>query len=148
MSSHLRQPSAPGDGRQNLLVRLEEAQHTHGYVPEWLLEELAQSLGIAVGEVYGVATFYSFLSTQPRGRYVIRVCKGLPCGLSQSSPIINAIEDAVGIKTGQTTPDGKFSLELTNCIGACDRAPAMLVNSELHTDLTPEAVPRILRAYV
>ena len=148
MNSDLRQPSAPGDGRQNLLVRLEEAQQTNGYVPESLLEELARSLDISTAEVYGVVTFYSFLSTQPRGKYVIRVCKGLPCGLCHSLPIISAIEDAVGIKVGETTHDGKFSLEFANCIGACDHAPAMLVNSELHTDLTPEEVPGILQAYV
>jgi len=129
-------------------VRLEEAQQTHGYVSERLLEELARSLGVTVGEVYGVATFYSFISTQPRGEYVVRVCKGVPCDLRQLPQIISAIEAAVGVRFGETTPDGKFSLELTNCIGACDHAPAMLVNSELHTDLTPEAVPRILRAYV
>ena len=148
MSTHLRQPSTPGDGRRNLLVRLEEAQHTHGYVPESFLEDLARSLDISTAEVYGVVTFYSFLSTQPRGKYVIRVCKGLPCGLCHSRPIIGAIEDAVGIKVGETTRDGRFSLEFTNCIGACDRSPAMLVNSELHTDLTPEEVPGILQAYV
>lgn len=147
MSDHLRRPSAQDEDRQNLLLRLEDAQHRFGYLSEQLMGELAESLGISASEVYGVATFYSFLSRRSQGRYVIRVCKGLPCCLKDFHLVVSSIEDAIGIRPGETTLDGKFSLELTNCIGACDSAPAMLVNSELRAGLTPRGISRILKAY-
>jgi len=136
-----------GEDRDNLLVLLKEAQGRFGYAPEELIVEAAQSLGIPVGEVYGVATFYSFLSTKPLGRNVIRVCQSLPCYLKHSEMIIKSVADELGIKPGETTPDGRFSFELTNCIGACDAAPAMLINSDVHGHLTPEKIAQILQSY-
>jgi len=116
-------------------------------VPEEFLGEVAESLNISIGEAYGVATFYSFLSTRPLGKNVIRICRSLPCYLRNCRMIAQSVEDRLGIKPGETTADGKFSFELTNCIGACDRAPAMLINSDIHVDLTPRKISRILRAY-
>jgi len=139
-------PLRDGD-HTSLLVLLEEAQGKFGCVPEEFITEIAQSLNISKSEVYGVATFYSFLSTRPLGRYVIRVCKSLPCYLKNSQMIIESVGKELGIKPGETTPDGKFSLELTNCIGACDKAPAMLINSDVHGDLTPKKVSQILKSY-
>ncbi len=136
-----------GRGRENLLELLKEAQNRFGYLPEETIVELAKSLDIPVGEVYGVATFYSFLSTKPQGRNVIRICKSLPCFLKNSPMIVKSIEEKIGIKPGETTPDGKFSLQLTNCIGACDKAPAMMINNDVHLDLTPGNISRILQAY-
>ena len=133
--------------RQNVLVMLEEAQYEAGYVSEARIAEVAESLNISQSEVYGVATFYSFLSVKPRGRNVIRVCKSLPCYLKNSLMIIENIAAELGIKPGETTPDMKFSFELTNCIGACDKAPAMLINSDVHGDLTPEKIAQILKSY-
>ncbi len=147
MNDNLQVSSSQHEDKRNLLLRLEEAQHRLGYLSEQTMGELAESLGISVSEVYGVATFYSFLSTRPQGKYVIRVCKSLPCGLKDSDMVISSIEAAIGIRPGDTTPDGKYSLELTNCIGACDSAPAMLVNSELHVDLTSRRISRILKTY-
>ena len=131
----------------SLLVLLEEAQSKFGCVTEEFITEIAQSLNISKSEVYGVATFYSFFSTKPLGRYVIRVCKSLPCYLKNSRMIIESVGKELGIKPGETTPDGKFSLELTNCIGACDKAPAMLINSDVHGDLTPKKVSQIIKSY-
>ena len=135
------------EDQKNLLVQLEEAQSRLGYLPQELLVELANSLGVSISEVYGVATFYSFLSTRPQGRYVIKVCKSLPCFIKNSQMIINSVEQETGVKPGETTPDGKFSLQLANCIGACDKAPAMMVNNDVHVDLTPEKISQILKAY-
>jgi len=132
---------------QNLLLLLEEAHDKLGYLSPEVMAELAGSLGVSVSEVYGVATFYSFLSTQPLGRHVIRVCQSLPCFLKNSEIIIKSVEQEIGIGPGDTTPDGKFSFQLTNCIGACDRAPAMMINNEVHVDLTPQRIARILKAY-
>ena len=133
--------------RQDLLARLREAQQRHGYVPEEVMEELAQALDIPIHEVYGVVSFYSFLSARPLGRNVIRVCKSLPCYLKHSESIIDMLKEQLGIEPGETTPDRRFTLQLTNCIGLCDRAPAMLVNGDPHVDLTPEKVARILKKY-
>jgi len=136
-----------GKERHDLLVLLEEAQYKFGYLSGELLVEMAKSLGLPVSDVYGVATFYSFLSTKPQGRNVIRICKSLPCFLKNSQTITESVAREIGIKLGETTPDGRFSFELTNCIGACDRAPAMMINNDIHVDLTPSKIPQILMAY-
>ena len=133
--------------RENLLILLQRAQEKSGYVPGEFITEVAQSLNISISEVYGVATFYSFLSTEPLGRNVIRICQSLPCYLKNSEMIMKSIADELGIKPGETTPDGKFSFELTNCIGACDKAPAMLINSDVHGNLAPGKISQILKAY-
>ncbi|MFC1939548.1 NADH-quinone oxidoreductase subunit NuoE [Chloroflexota bacterium] len=132
---------------ENLLILLKEAQEKFGYVPEKLIAEVAQSLNISISEAYGVATFYSFLSDKALGKNVIRICKSLPCYLKDAQMIIEGVEAELGIKPGETTPDGKFSFELTNCIGACDKAPAMMINNDVHVDLTPEKISQILKSY-
>jgi NADH-quinone oxidoreductase E subunit len=134
-------------GQADLLERLKQAQHRYGYLPQKTIARIAKALDMPIGEVYGVATFYSFLATKPQGRNIIRVCKSLPCFLKNYQMITESIADETGIKPGETTPDGRFSFQLTNCIGACDKAPAMMINSDVHTDLTPDKIARILRAY-
>lgn len=137
------QQNGPGD----LLVLLQEAQEKSGYLSAEVLEELAKSLNIPANDVYGVASFYSFLSTQPLGRNVIRICKSLPCYLKHCQTIIESVEKEIGIRPGKTTPDGRFSFQLTNCIGLCDKAPAMLINNDAHVDLTPSKISKILKNY-
>ena len=132
---------------ENLLVLLKKAQGKFGYVPQEFIIEVAQSLNIPVSEVCGVATFYSFLSTKPLGRNVIRICKSLPCLLKNSRTIIESMEKEIGIKPGETTSDGRFSFQLTNCIGICDKAPAMMINDDVHVNLTPRKISQILKAY-
>jgi len=139
--------TAQHNGQENLLVLLQEAQDKFGHIPEELISELSKSLDVSTSDVYGVATFYSFLSTKPQGRNVIRVCKSIPCFLRNCQPIIETIEKEIGIRPGETTSDGRFSFQLTNCIGACDKAPAMMVNDDVHVDLTPEKTSQILKAY-
>lgn len=136
---------AQGKDHAELLVLLKEVQNKCGYLSEELLAELAKSLNMSLSDVYGVATFYSFLSTKPQGRNVIRICQCLPCFLKNSPSIVESVEKEIGIKPGETTPDGKFSFELTNCIGACDRAPAMMINHDVHSDLTPRKISQILK---
>lgn len=136
-----------GEERENLLALLKRTQERFGYVSEEFAAEVAQSLNISIGEVYGVATFYSFLSTKPLGSNVIRICQSLPCYLKNSQMIIKSLENELGIKPGETTPDSKFSFELTNCIGACDEAPAMLINNDVHVNLTPGKISQILKSY-
>ena len=133
----------PGD----LLVLLQEAQSKYGYLSEELVTELAESLNLPVNDIYGVASFYFFLSTRPLGRNVIRICKSLPCYLKSCQTIIEAVAKEIGIKPGETTPDGRFSFQLTNCVGLCDKAPAMMVNDDAHVDLTPSKISQILKNY-
>ena len=133
--------------KEDLIAVLTREQKVHGSLPDKVLEDIARSLELPLSEVYGVATFYSFLSVKPQGKYVIRVCKSLPCYYKNSEMVIDTVEKQLGIKPGETTADGKFSLELTNCVGGCDKPPAMMVNDEIHNDLTPEKVSTILKSY-
>ena len=136
-----------GEASGNLLVALKEAQAKFGYLSPASMTELARSLDVPVNEVYGVASFYSFLNIKPLGRNVIRICRSVPCYLKENHAIIETVEREIGIKPGETSPDSRFSFELTNCIGLCDRAPAMLVNSDVHVDLTPSRMSQILQSY-
>lgn len=139
--------STQSKGREELLIRLGEAQNKFGYLSEKIMVELAKSLDISISDVYGVATFYSFLSTRPQGKNIIRICKSMPCFLKNSQIIIESVEKGIGIKPGETTPDGKFCFQLINCIGVCDKAPAMMINNEVYVNLTPSKISQILKAY-
>ena len=133
--------------RKKLLEILKTEQRKSGFVSPEIVSKVAQSLNIGVSEVYGVATFYSFLSLKPLGRNVIRVCKSLPCHLKDIPMIIESVKKATGIGPGGTTSDGKFSFLLTHCLGACDKAPAMLVNHDVHGNLTPDKISEVLKSY-
>ena len=133
--------------KKDLLVLLERAQGRSGYLSKDTIAELAAALGLSISEVYGVATFYSFLSIKPQGRNVIRICKSLPCYLKDAQTIVDGVRKEIGFGPGETSADGRFSFELTNCIGACDGAPAMMVNDDVHTGLTPKKIAKILQGY-
>jgi len=133
-------------GWEHLLVLLQEEQEKTGHISEQFIELTAKSIDLSISEVYGVATFYHLLSTKPLGRSVIRVCKCVPCYLKSSQLVVETIQEKLGIAPGETTPDGRFSLQLTNCIGACDQAPAMLLNHDLHGYLSPTKIVKILEA--
>ena len=133
--------------RNQLLGMIKEEQEKSGYVSEAAMTEMALSVGVDVVEVYGVATFYSFVSTKPQGRHVIRICKSVPCFLQDGAMMAAAIEKELGVGPGETSADGRFTFELTNCIGACDQAPAMLVDDEVYGDLTAEKIEEILQSY-
>lgn len=132
---------------RNLVSLLKEVQDEYGYLPAQVMTEVADSLDIPVGEVYGTGTFYSFFSTQPLGKNIIRVCKSVPCYLADNQSVITEIQKQLGIKPGETTEDGEFSLQLTNCIGACDKAPAMMINDTVYSELTSAKISEILSNY-
>jgi NADH:ubiquinone oxidoreductase subunit E len=133
-------------GREDLLALLRDEQEEARHIDEQFIEQTAQSMGLSIGELYGVATFYHFLSTRPLGRNIIRVCKSIPCYLNRSRLVIETVQAELGIVPGETTLDGRFTLQLTNCIGACDQAPAMLLNHDLYGNLTPDKIAQILEA--
>ena len=133
--------------RTDLLNRIKDEQEKSGYISEGAMVTMAESMGVSVGEVYGVTTFYSFLSTKPLGRHVIRICKSVPCFFQNGGMLSASIERELGIGPGETTSDGRFTFELTNCIGACDQAPAMLVDETVYGDLTPLKIKEILKTF-
>ena len=134
------------DKREELLAVLTREQNEKGGLTDKVMADIAEAIALPLSEVYGVASFYSFFATRPVGNYIIRVCKSLPCYYKNSDIIIQILQNELGIKPGQTTSDGKFTLEMTNCIGGCDKAPAMMVNDTLYNDLTPEKVSEIIRS--
>ncbi|PKN67731.1 MAG: NADH-quinone oxidoreductase subunit NuoE [Deltaproteobacteria bacterium HGW-Deltaproteobacteria-12] len=138
--------SKPNMTRESLLSMISEEQCKRGFVSNEAIVSMAQKLGISVGEVYGVVTFYAYFSLKPQGKHIIRVCKSVPCHLKQSEMVVSWIKAHLGIEPGQTTSDGRFSLELANCIGACDQAPAMLIDDVVYGNLTQAKVAEILKS--
>ncbi len=136
-----------GKTSESLLPILQEILVQERYISEDAMVEVARVLDISAAEVYGTATFYSFLSTKPLGKYVIRVCKTITCMMHGKNQIIKELEDVLKINTGETTNDKLFTLMETNCLGQCHEGPAMLVNDTPYTKLTPEKVRDIIERY-
>jgi [NiFe] hydrogenase diaphorase moiety large subunit len=135
-----------GHSREALLPILQEVQIRHGFISDFAQQEIARLLDIHPVEVYSVITFYSFLSTEPKGRNIVRLCRTISCDLAGKDAIVRTIERELGIRFGETTRDKKFSLEYANCMGMCDQGPAMLINDEVFTRLTPQRVAEILKS--
>jgi NADH-quinone oxidoreductase subunit E len=131
----------------NLISILKEVQDQRVDLSKDVMMEIARNTGVSFSEVYEIATFYSFISTEPMGKNIIRICKSIPCFLKSSDVIVATIEKELCIKPGEITSDKKFSFHLTNCIGACDMAPAMMINKKRYGNLTPEKVAQILDGY-
>lgn len=130
-----------------LMPVLQEAQGLFGCVPMDVQEIIADGLGTTLSEVYGVTTFYSQFSLQPRGEYVIGVCLGTACYVKGSQKVLEKVSDELKARVGKTTPDGKYTLQATRCLGACGLAPVMMINDEVYGRLTPDEIPGILAKY-
>ncbi len=137
-----------GRTRESLIPILQGVIHEERYISDEAMTEIARELDISAAQVYGTATFYSFLDTQPRGKYVVRVCRTISCAMKGKNLLTQEIEDMLKIKVGETTQNKKFSLLETNCLGWCHKGPAMLVNDEAYTDLTSEKVREIISDYM
>lgn len=137
-----------GRSRESLLPILQDLVVRNRFLSKQDMVDVAKELDMSAADVYGTATFYSFLDTQPRGKYVIRICKTISCAMKGKNDILATIEDILKVKLGETTPDRKFSLLEANCIGWCHKAPAMLINDTPYTELTPPKVTEILREYI
>jgi NADH:ubiquinone oxidoreductase subunit E len=137
-----------GRNRHNLLPILQGVVEQEKFLSEYSMIEIAKELDIPASEVFGTATFYSFLEHKKMGSYIIRICKTITCSMKGKNQILLAIEDMLKISVGETTPDGSFSLLETNCLGFCHKAPAMLINNDVYTELTPEKVREILSGYM
>jgi NADH-quinone oxidoreductase subunit E len=137
-----------GRKRDSLMPILQGIVEKHNYLTDEAMVEVAKELDISAAEVYGTASFYTFLDTSVRGKYVIRVCKTITCSMKGKSDIVHTIEDMLKIKVGETTADKLFSLIETNCIGWCHKAPAILINDIPYTELTPEKVVETIKGYM
>lgn len=137
-----------GRKRESLMPILQDIVKKYNYLTDESMVEVATELDISAAEVYGTASFYTFLDTEERGKNVIRVCKTITCSMKGKNDIISSIEDILKIKVGQTTPDKMFTLLETNCIGWCHKAPAILINDMPYTDLTPETVIDVIKGYM
>lgn len=131
-----------------LLPILHDAQEIYGYLPIEVQQAVADGLGISLSEVYGVATFYSRFSLTPKGKHRISVCLGTACYVKGGDKVLAEVEKKLGIKSGECTPDGLFSIDSCRCVGACGLAPVMMIDEEVYGKLTPELVDKILDKYI
>ena len=137
-----------GRKRESLMPILQGIVAKYNYLTDEAMVEVAKELDISAAEVYGTASFYTFLDTQVRGKYVIRICKTITCAMKGKSEILQTLEDMLKITVGETTSDRMFSLLETNCIGWCHKAPAILINEIPYTELTPEKIVEIIKGYM
>ena len=133
--------------KDNLIQMLNEIQEHYGYIPLDVQKELSEFLSVPMAEIYGVITFYSRFSLKPKGKYNISICLGTACFVKGSEKLLDTAKEALKIKEGETTEDGKFSLEATRCIGACGLAPVFTVNEEVYGKATPELMKKVIQEY-
>lgn len=130
-----------------LIPVLHKVQTLYGYLPEDVLQVVSEELKVPMTEIYGVASFYSIFSLEPKGEHIIRVCLGTACYVKGAQLLIDEISKDLNIEVGQTTPDGKFTLEACRCLGACGLAPVLTVGEKVYGRLVPESIPGILAEY-
>ena len=130
-----------------LMPVLQGAQEIYGYLPIEVQKMISLGLDIPLEEIYGVATFYSQFTLNPKGQYKISVCLGTACYVKGSGDIFQRLQEKLGIQSGMCTPDGKFSLDACRCVGACGLAPVLMINDEVFGRLTADEVPEILKKF-
>ena len=130
-----------------LMMILSDIQKEYGYIPLEVQEIVSEKTGISVAEIYGVVTFYSFFSLKPKGKYVIGCCLGTACYVKGAQQIIDKFSDVLGIKPGETTEDGLFTLDALRCIGACGIAPAVSINGTVYPKMTVDNVLKVIDQY-
>ncbi len=135
------------DERTPLMMILSDIQKEYGYIPLEVQELVSAKTGISVAEIYGVVTFYSFFSLQPKGKYVIGCCLGTACYVKGAQQVIDKFSEIIGIKPGETSADGLFTLDALRCIGACGIAPAVQINGKVYPKLEVSAIPAIVEEY-
>ncbi len=131
-----------------LMMILSDIQKEYGYIPLEVQEIVSERTGISVAEIYGVVTFYSFFSLTPKGKYVIGCCLGTACYVKGAQQVIDKFCEVLGIKPGETTKDGLFTIDALRCIGACGIAPAVSINGQVYPKVSVNAVPSIVDAYM
>lgn len=135
------------DEKTPLMIILSDVQKEYGYIPLEVQELVSARTGISVAEIYGVVTFYSFFSLQPKGKYVIGCCLGTACYVKGAQQIIDKFSELLNINPGETSEDGLFTLDALRCIGACGIAPAVSINGTVYPKMTVDAVPAVIEKY-
>ena len=130
-----------------LMMILSKVQNEFGYIPLEVQQIVSERTGVSVAEIYGVVTFYSFFSLKPKGKYVIGVCLGTACYVKGAQQVIDKFSDILGIKAGETTADGMFTIDALRCIGACGIAPAVTINGKVYPKVSVDAVAKIVNEY-
>jgi NADH:ubiquinone oxidoreductase subunit E len=133
-----------GRGRHALMPILQAVQEKYHSISDFAMQEIAGALQVHPVEVYAVVTFFAFLGTERKGRFILRLCRTISCDMQNKDAIARQLEADLGIQFGETTGDGKFTLEWANCMGMCDQGPALLVNDQVFTRLTVDKVQEIL----
>ncbi len=138
----------PFTGKPTELIQaLHRVQHALGYLPREAQEVVAEALGVPASQVRGVVTFYHFFRTRPAGKHTIRVCLGTACHVRGGERVLAALQEELGVAPGQTSGDGKFSLEVARCLGCCGLAPVMMIDEEVYGRLDPKKARRIVRDF-
>jgi len=137
-----------GRERNSLMPILQAVVQSERFLSEDAMVAIATELDLSTADVFGTASFYTFLDTVPRGKNIIRVCKTITCHMKGKDAIINTLEDMLKVKLGETTSDGKFSLLQANCLGWCHKGPVMLVNDEIYPEITPEKAVEVIQEYL
>ena len=135
------------DEQTPLMMILSDIQKEYGYIPLEVQELVSQKTGISVAEIYGVVTFYSFFSLKPKGKNVVGCCLGTACYVKGGQQIIDKFSEILGIKPGETSEDGLFTLDALRCIGACGIAPAVQINGQVYPKMTVDQVPTLIEKY-
>jgi NADH:ubiquinone oxidoreductase subunit E len=135
------------NNKENLIMMLQAIQKTYNYLPRPALDYLAVKIGVPYSKIYGVATFYSTFSLEPRGRNIISICLGTACHVRGAERIHKRIEETLGISNGQTTEDKRFTLESVRCIGCCSLGPVVKINEDMHARLPTDQVGKVLNQY-
>lgn len=133
--------------KSNLIQILNEVQENYGYIPKYSQISISEYLDIPLAEIYGVITFYARFTLKPKGKYNVAVCLGTACFVKGSEKVLDKAKEILKIDVGETTEDGKFSLEATRCIGACGLAPVFTVNEEVYGKATPELMEKVIEEY-
>jgi NADH-quinone oxidoreductase subunit E len=134
-------------GRDDLIEVLSDVQDQFGFISEDNMRRIQEALKIPLVEIYGVVTFYSGFKLKPSGKHIIRVCTGTACHVKRGDIIHSYLRDKLGVSDGETTRDGKFTLEAVNCLGACAYAPALMIDDEVFGNLTRDKVDEVLGRY-
>jgi NADP-reducing hydrogenase subunit HndA len=135
------------DTKGALIPVLHEAQDLYGYLPMEVQKKIAQGLEVPLAEVYGVVTFYTQFSLNPKGKYKIQICMGTACYVKGAGAILDKLKEKLGLNVGECTEDGLFSLEACRCIGACGLAPVIMINDDVYGRLVPDDIEGILDKY-
>ena len=136
------------DEKTPLMMILSDIQNEYGYIPLEVQQIVSKKTGISVAEIYGVVTFYSFFSLEPKGKYVIGCCLGTACYVKGAQQIIDKFSEILSVKPGETTADGLFTIDALRCIGACGIAPAVTINGKVYPKMTVDAVPGVVKEYL